>query len=35
MTPLILPLVCNVYLDFRTSELVTNKRVPARYAHII
>lgn len=32
---LILPMVCNVYLDFRTSELVTNKKVPARYAHII
>ncbi|TWC00450.1 P63C domain-containing protein [Bradyrhizobium macuxiense] len=32
---LMLPLVCNVYLDFRTSELVTNKKVPTRYAHII
>lgn len=32
---LILPMVCNVYLDYRNAELVTNKRVPARYMHII
>ena len=32
---LLLPMVCNVYLDYRTAELVANKRVPVRYAHII
>jgi P63C domain len=32
---LILPRVCNVYLDYRLSELTAHGRVPRRYQHII
>ena len=32
---LLLPRVCNVYLDYRNDQLARHGRVPARYAHII
>lgn len=32
---LLLPKVCNVYLDFRNAELAKNGAVPRRYEHII
>jgi hypothetical protein len=32
---LILPRVCNVYLDYRLAELTSRGRVPRRYQHII
>jgi P63C domain len=32
---LLLPRVCNVYLDYRNDQLAKHGRVPLRYAHII